>query len=370
MDAYVPESRLFMQIQEFERRLDATITRKTLDIQDALAKPPKRINRTLRIFLSNTSANQPYDPVDESVPLPDRVPSWTFKIEGRLLDAPNTRKQPEYQPKFSSFFKSIMIEIERDNTLYPGNHIQWNNSVGGTEMDGFEVKRRGDAEVNLKILLQLDNVPEKHKLSPGLAKLLDIHSDTLPNVIMAVWQYIKAHRLQDAEDRRVIICDDKLTQIFGSPKILFPSIPELLGRHLFPCDPIVLNFTVRVDKEYHMNTQAFDINVTVPDPIRERYNKVAVGNASVQREISQLDDKISALIQSINLAKLKRDFMASFVENPVKFINDWIGSQSRDLEVILGDTRINTEEAKQTEFFENDAFKEALFHYLRQKEMR
>jgi hypothetical protein len=28
-------------MQEFERRLDATIMRKTLDIQDALAKPPK-----------------------------------------------------------------------------------------------------------------------------------------------------------------------------------------------------------------------------------------------------------------------------------------------------------------------------------------
>jgi hypothetical protein len=36
-----------MEMQEFERRLDATITRKTLDIQDALAKPPKVLGISL-----------------------------------------------------------------------------------------------------------------------------------------------------------------------------------------------------------------------------------------------------------------------------------------------------------------------------------
>jgi SWI/SNF-related matrix-associated actin-dependent regulator of chromatin subfamily D len=41
MESYVPESKLYQEMQEFERRLDATITRKTLDIQDALAKPCK-----------------------------------------------------------------------------------------------------------------------------------------------------------------------------------------------------------------------------------------------------------------------------------------------------------------------------------------
>jgi hypothetical protein len=41
IEAFVPESKLYLQMQDFERRLDATITRKTLDIQDALVKPQK-----------------------------------------------------------------------------------------------------------------------------------------------------------------------------------------------------------------------------------------------------------------------------------------------------------------------------------------
>jgi SWI/SNF-related matrix-associated actin-dependent regulator of chromatin subfamily D len=62
-------------------------------------------------------------------------------------------------------------------------------------------------------MIYLETTPEKHKLSPSLAKLLDIHTDTLPNVIMALWQYAKSHRLQDVEDRRVIVCDESLVQV-------------------------------------------------------------------------------------------------------------------------------------------------------------
>ena len=110
--------------------------------------------------------------------------------------------------------KRVVVEIDRDNQLYPGNLIEWNKPTAGhAEVDGFEIKRRGDQEVDLKIMLYLETTPEKHKLSPALAKLLDIHTDTLSNVIMALWQYAKSHRLQDVEDRRVIVCDERLVQV-------------------------------------------------------------------------------------------------------------------------------------------------------------
>jgi len=37
----------------------------------------------------------------------------------------------------------------------------------------------------------MDYAPHKYKLSEDLSKLLDIKLDTKPNVIMALWQYIK-----------------------------------------------------------------------------------------------------------------------------------------------------------------------------------
>jgi hypothetical protein len=42
---------------------------------------------------------------------------------------PNTRRAPENQPKFSSFFKKIVVEIDRDNQLYPGNLIEVSGNI-------------------------------------------------------------------------------------------------------------------------------------------------------------------------------------------------------------------------------------------------
>lgn len=47
--------------------------------------------------------------------------------------------------------------------------------------------------------------------------------------------------------------------------------------------------------------------------------------------------QIESLVQAINQCKLKRDFMLSFSEDPVGFINQWVASQSRDLEVTCED---------------------------------
>ena len=46
-------SQAYMDLLAFERKLDATIMRKRLDIQEAL-KRPQKIKRKLRIFISHT----------------------------------------------------------------------------------------------------------------------------------------------------------------------------------------------------------------------------------------------------------------------------------------------------------------------------
>ncbi|RUS30536.1 hypothetical protein BC938DRAFT_479279 [Jimgerdemannia flammicorona] len=90
IETFVPESRLYNELVEFEKRLDATIMRKRLDIQEAMGKPVKT-KRTLRVFLSNMASDQPSqlqsDADEDNVDLGSGgAPSWTLKIEGRLLD--------------------------------------------------------------------------------------------------------------------------------------------------------------------------------------------------------------------------------------------------------------------------------------------
>lgn len=81
----------------------------------------------------------------------------------------------------------------------------------------------------------------------------------------------------------------------------------------------------------------------------------------------ELDDKIVQCVQSINNSKIKRDFLFQFSKHPVEFINKWIASQARDLEVILGESKVNLEEMRQTDFYKQPWVKEAVFHYLTAK---
>uniref|UniRef100_A0A4W5QW36 SWI/SNF related BAF chromatin remodeling complex subunit D1 n=1 Tax=Hucho hucho TaxID=62062 RepID=A0A4W5QW36_9TELE len=77
----VPESQAYMDLLAFERKLDQTIMRKRLDIQEALKRPIKQ-KRKLRIFISNTFNPAKPDAEDGE----GTVASWELRVEGRLLE--------------------------------------------------------------------------------------------------------------------------------------------------------------------------------------------------------------------------------------------------------------------------------------------
>lgn len=145
----VPESQAYMDLLAFERKLDSTIMRKRLDIQEALKRPMKQ-KRKLRIFISNTS----FPAAKETQPGPDGTPqddgtgnssggattAWELRVEGRLIDEEKKVDPSKSKRKFSSFFKSLVIELDKD--LYgPDNHlVEWRRTATTQETDGFQVR--------------------------------------------------------------------------------------------------------------------------------------------------------------------------------------------------------------------------------------
>lgn len=121
-----------------------------------------------------------------------------------------------------------------------------------------------------------------------------------------------------------------------------------------------------VDKPFHQCSKAYDIQVELDSSVRQKMMNI-VSSTQVQKEIMGLDDKIVQCVQSINNSKIKRDFLMEFSKEPVEFINRWVASQARDLEVILGENKINLEEIKQTDFYKQPWMREAVFHYLTTK---
>lgn len=90
-----------MDLLAFERKLDATIQRKRLEIQEVIRRPMKQ-RRKLRVFISHRFFTP--EPEGEVRATPNRrsgsgchilpsflqetagVPQWELKVEGRLLD--------------------------------------------------------------------------------------------------------------------------------------------------------------------------------------------------------------------------------------------------------------------------------------------
>ncbi|KAG8180750.1 hypothetical protein JTE90_026224 [Oedothorax gibbosus] len=356
----VPESQAYMDLLTFERKLDSTIMRKRLDIQEALKRPMKQ-KRKLRIFISNTF--YPGKPEGEGADDPT-VPSWELRVEGRLLDDPNAPKadQSKVKRKFSSFFKSLVIELDKD--LYgPDNHlVEWHRTPTTTETDGFQVKRPGDKNVRCTILLLLDYQPLQFKLDSRLARLLGIHTQTRPIIIGALWQYIKSHKLQDSHEREYINCDKYLEQIFQCSRMKFAEIPQRLHQLLHPADPIIINHVISVEGPDNKKTACYDIDVEVDDPLKSQMNSFLLSTAS-QQEIQTLDNKIHETVETINQLKTNREFFLSFAKEPQQFIYKWLISQTRDLK-IMTDVVGNPEEERRSDFYYQPWAQEAVCRYF------
>src|SRR3954469_13202649 len=51
-------------------------------------------------------------------------------------------------------------------------------------------------------------------------------------VVSKVWEYIKANNLQNPENRREILADDKLRKVFGKDKVIMFEMNKHLAQHL------------------------------------------------------------------------------------------------------------------------------------------
>merc|ERR1739838_859177 len=355
----VPESQAYMDLLAFERKLDSTIMRKRLDIQEALKRPMKQ-KRKLRIFISNTTF-----PAKEGEGEETSTTGWELRVEGRLLDEDKKADPSKSKRKFSSFFKSLVIELDKD--LYgPDNHlVEWRRIATTQETDGFQVKRPGDKNVRCTILLLLDYQPLQFKLDQRLARLLGVHTQTRPVIISALWQYIKTHKLQDCNEKEYVNCDAFLQQIFKTEKMKFAEIPQRLNPLLNPPDPILIKHMISMEDLKQVETKktaCYDIDVEVDDTLKTQMNNFLLSTTS-QQEIQSLDNKIHETVETINSLKTSREFLLEFCSDPQEFINKWLQSQSRALKTMT-DVAGNPEEERRVDFYYQPWVTEGVCRYF------
>ncbi|PVU87894.1 hypothetical protein BB559_005818 [Furculomyces boomerangus] len=409
MAMYIPESQMFNKLLEFEKKVDYQTMQKRLQVQESMGKPIHR-KRVLRLFLSNKAAFQPKDSSSDSY-FPgaqhepssmdtdvkegstettekkigesgDSLPSWTLRVEGRFIDLPDSNYRQKPAPiKFSEQFTAVVIELDRKDFPPQENIIEWRPTSLENPVDGFEVKRLGNQNVNAKITLFLKNASKKFKIvSQDLCNLLNISSPvTQVFLVKSLWQYIKNNDLLEDPSSDYVKPDPHLQKIFGNIPIQFGAIPELLVPFYAPIDPVVINYTIRVDLgESYKLPFAYDLIVETEEPIRFKMG-VLPSLQTGQKELLAIEEQQQKIIQAIYNSRIKRDFLRGFSVDPANFVNKLVDVLSQDLMVITGETRAGIELASSKlisytgeqptdpDIFDQEWCHEAVFHYLANK---
>ncbi|RYP14375.1 hypothetical protein DL765_006420 [Monosporascus sp. GIB2] len=369
----------YRELRDFERRLDATMTRKRLDIVDSVNRSVKRW-KTLRIWISNTVEDQIWqgnslnvDTFDFSSNL---EPTYRVKIEGRLLDddddldkdddgeetsdadrmdedGPDNVKSKANKPpkyRFSHFFKALTVDFSSSRKGVDQG-VEWkkpersgpsSNLPAAADFDELTFKRSGDENANITINLFRHEEPERYAISPELEDIVDMSEATRQEVVMGIWEYIKLMGLQEDEEKRSFRCDDLLRKAFNNIESgSIPRLHEYITPHLKPLPPVKLPYTIRVDEDFHKDPQptVYDVRVAVDDPLREKMLAFLnnAGYASMLKEVASLDDQLATIIQAVHKSKAKHAFLKSLSEDPATFVKNWLSSQKRDLDILMGE---------------------------------
>lgn len=146
------------------------------------------------------------------------------------------------------------------------------------ENDSEEVEAEVEVEAEEVSGDEKDEPPTKEKpkrggltavkdLSPELAAFLGMGNRLArTEVVKALWVYIKKHNLQNPEDKREILLDDKMKELFSVDKLTMFTLNKYVGAHIHPFKPVNLNELSENSKKKKENARkrkAAKINGTV-----------------------------------------------------------------------------------------------------------
>lgn len=111
--------------------------------------------------------------------------------------------------------------------------------------------------------------------------------------------------------------------------------------------PLKLQYTIRVDKAYispasdekPSKPTIYDLRVPLPNPTATLTHAYAHSKSHLAelQTIVRTDDDLALLVQKINQTNAKRKFYENLAKDPASFVKRWVGSQQRDLEVVLAE---------------------------------
>lgn len=281
--------------------------------------------------------------------------SWTLRLEGQLENAGRNSK---VNPKpLSHYISSVIFQLGKEDDV-----VEWTKGPGTLETEGFEIRRCGNVNVPVKIVLVLDEQPKRFKPSTELVRVLEKEKDVVskPAAVLAVWQYVKVHKLQESDEKKMVRCDETLQSVFKIQQMSFSDIPKLIEPHLLPLKPIVLDYLVSMDQSEDSLTWELEIEVDDPGKIRP----IAANIVAQQREIGLLEHRIHEVSNALKAAAIHERILRFFAADPLQCIGRLMDAQCADQKVVSGESSsITVNDLYRASTFDNEEFEKAIALY-------
>ncbi|XP_020242827.1 upstream activation factor subunit spp27-like [Asparagus officinalis] len=115
-------------------------------------------------------------------------------------------------------------------------------SRGVSDFQPISSQKKGKWEIHKKLLFvraaesgakrQPRGITKPKPVSPALQAVVGVKEIARTQALKRIWDYIKENNLQDPENKKIIVCDEKLKGIFaGKDRVGFLEISGLLNPH-------------------------------------------------------------------------------------------------------------------------------------------
>ncbi|OIR58298.1 MAG: SWI/SNF and RSC complex component Snf12/Ssr3 [Amphiamblys sp. WSBS2006] len=300
----------YRQLVYFEQEITQKMMLRQLEAQEIGFRQTKQRGK-LQIHFSNTL---------------DRTNgSWTFFVDGSLSDG--ERKYP-----LTAFFKKILIEIKAGGEK---ELVEWSADTAQRHSGMLAVKRNTKLPAETRIFFQKKE--SCYAVSGPLSSVIGLEAGTRPQVVYAVWKYIKVNRLPENCQTKAVTLDEKLRAVFETSEASFSSLPGLVLGHLTPQNPLQASYTVPEGVERNTDSFVHEIDVEFEDTAR-----FPLGfSSSVIRETVDMNVKAEEIIRQIEDLEAKQTVLREFAEDPRGMIDRWVLSQAEDISDELGETELD-----------------------------
>ncbi|KAF0267832.1 hypothetical protein FOG51_02659 [Hanseniaspora uvarum] len=390
---------------EKELELDSIINKKTIDLVNNSVdiineKITEGSKSTLRIFISNTAENQPWqqgEDIDINV-----KPSWKLRIEGKILGNDDFL--------FSDIIKHISVSfIDFDpSSLKPdeddlSSQISWNHlDNNSVKFNGLDIKRFGVQNRKIKIVIELKNV----KASEFIDQIVEINKKNgnyksygnTQDLINLFVEHILSHDLVDhatglinlEKDANLFAIANKNIDQDSRP-ITEISLQDFLQRTIKDCiqplKPLEFDYEIRVDKETTFGENCFDIKIQNPveqpqsqqqklaDLKKAEYSQYLLQLEAIDKEINELNAKNTKILSDLNTRIIpKYNFYneLSSQKNPAEFLSRYIEQQAKiNKEIISQDNGYMEDLVRRSDYYidNEDNLKEQISLLLQNREL-